>query len=168
MSQQSGRLPQSPSMQQAVAQPAGGNPPLALDGFCPVSLERTMRLDQQPKWVQGDPRWGILHEGRTYLFAGPEEQQIFYSNPYFYAPVLSGNDAVLQVEQGLQTPGAREFGARWRDRVYLFSCRENYDKFRANPTFYENEIIGSQQVVARPAQVPGQPVGAANAPYGYR
>lgn len=165
-----GVQPQTPSQpsQQAAAQPAEGNPPLALDGFCPVSLERTMRLDPQPKWVPGDPRWGLRHEGRTYLFAGPDEQQAFFSNPNFYAPVLSGNDVVFQVEQGRQVPGLREFGARWRDRVYLFSCRESYDKFQANPTMYENEILGQQQA-ASPARMPGQQNGTAmNPAFGYR
>jgi YHS domain-containing protein/thiol-disulfide isomerase/thioredoxin len=166
--QQLGPPSQAPS-QQLAATPADGNPPLALDGFCPVSLEKTMRLDPQPKWISGDPRWGLRHEGRTYLFAGPEEQQAFFGNPNFYAPVLSGSDAVLHVEQGWQVQGAREFGARWRDRVYLFSSRENFDKFQANPTFYENEILGTQQAVVEPAQSPGQHVGAAtNPPYPYR
>ena len=161
------QMPLQPS-QQAAVQPAEGNPPLALDGFCPVSLEKTMRLDAQPKWVPGDPRWGLRHEGRTYLFAGPDEQQAFFSNPNFYAPVLSGNDVVLEVEQGRHVPGLREFGARWRDRVYLFSCRESYDKFQANPTFYENEALGRQQAV-NPVQVPGQQNGTAmNPSFGYR
>lgn len=148
------QMPPQPS-QQVAAQPAEGNPPLALDGFCPVSLERTMRLDPEPKWIPGDPSWGLRHEGRTYLFAGPEEQQAFFNNPNYYAPVLSGNDIVLQVEQGRQVPGSREFGARWRDRVYLFSSRESYDKFQANPAFYENEVLGPQQASQR-AQMPGQ------------
>ena len=144
------------------------NPPLALEGFCAVSLERTMRLDPEPKWIPGDPRWGLRHEGRTYLFAGPEEQQAFFSNPNLYAPVLAGNDIVLHVEQQRQMPGVREFGARWRDRVYLFSSRENYEKFQANPTFYENALLGPQQA-AGPAEMPGQQIGSTmNPPYGYR
>ncbi len=170
MLQQSGQLPQSPSARQAATAPAETNPPFALDGCCPVSLEKAMRLDPQPKWVPGDPRWGLRHEGRTYLFAGPEEQQVFFSDPNFYAPVLSGSDVVLQVEQGQQVPGAREFGARWRDRVYLFSSRENYDKFRENPTFYENELFGAQAAAVGTAQQSGQrAVGAAmNGRYSYR
>ncbi|MHB8902201.1 MAG: thioredoxin family protein [Thermoguttaceae bacterium] len=162
---------QQPPVQSMTGDPLGGNPPLGLDGFCPVSLEKTMRLDPQPKWMPGDARWGLRHEGRTYLFAGPAEQQAFFDNPNFYAPVLSGNDAVLQVEQGRPVPGAREFGARWRDRVYLFSTRESFEKFQSNPAFYENQILGSQQAAAGPAPSPSQnsDLGAAMGPaYGYR
>jgi protein disulfide-isomerase len=128
-----------------------------------------MRLDPQPKWIPGDPRWGVLHEGRTYLLAGPEEQQVFLDNPWFFAPVLSGNDPVFQVEQSRQMPGVREFGARWRDRVYLFSSRENYEKFQANPEFYEREVLGLQQAAAKLQQQAGQQLGGRmNLPYGYR
>lgn len=154
--------------QPLAAAPPAGNPPIALEGFCPVSLERTMRCDPQPKWVPGDPRWGLRHEGRTYLFAGPEQQKAFFENPNLYAPVLSGNDVVLQVERGQQVAGVREFGARWRDRVYLFSNRESFEKFQANPVFYENQILGSQQAVAGPTQSPAQSIGTAPNPYGYR
>lgn len=165
---QPGFSPQPPDQQLAAA-PTTGNPPFALEGFCAVSLERTMRLDPQPRWVPGDPRWGLRHEGRTYLFAGPEEQQAFFDNPNFYAPVLSGYDAVLQIEQGQQVPGVREFGARWRDRVYLFSSRESFEKFQSNPGFYENRILGPQQAVAGPARSSAQNVGAAmNPAHGYR
>ncbi len=154
--------------QQIAAAPPAGNPPVALEGFCPVSLERTMRFDPQPKWVPGDARWGLRHEGRTYLFAGPEQQKAFFENPNFYAPVLSGNDVVLQVEQGQQVAGVREFGARWRDRVYLFSNRESFEKFQGNPDFYEHQILGTQQAVLGPMQSPAQSIGTATNPYGYR
>ena len=115
MGQPAGAMAASPTQPYAPG-PQDGNPPLGLDGFCPVSLERTMRVDPQPRWIPGDPRWGLRHEGRTYLFAGPDEQQAFYNNPNYYAPVRSGADVVLQVEQGVEVPGVREFGARWRNR----------------------------------------------------
>ena len=162
-----------PPMQQGgqPANPAGmgGNPPLALEGFCPVSLERTMRSDN-PQWIRGDARWGAQHEGRTYLFAGPDEQKAFFDNPNFYAPVLSGNDAVFQVERGQQIRGLREFGARWKDHVYLFSSKESFEKFQANPTFYESRVLGTQQAVAGPAgQLPSANADAAMYQgYGYR
>ena len=163
-----GAMPGQAPTQQVAAGPVQENPPLALEGFCPVSLERSMRLDPQPKWIPGDPRWGLRHEGRTYLFAGPEEQQAFFSNPDLYAPVISGNDVVLLVEQGTQVPGVREFGARWRNRVYLFSGRESYERFQANPAHYENEVLRPQPV-AGPARASGQEVGAAvNPSHGYR
>jgi len=120
-----------------------GNPPLALEGYCPVSL-----TDKQ-RWVLGNPRWGARHEGRTYLFAGPEEQQKFLANPDRYAPVLSGLDVVQLVEATQMTDGRREFGAWFGGRVYLFSSEESYQKFSADPYRYIN---GLPQAVARLSQ----------------
>lgn len=119
-------------------------PPLALDGFCPVRLAREWR------WVPGDPAWGAFHEGRTYLFAGPEEQQAFLSDPYRYAPVLSGRDVVSLVDQGRELPGTRSYGARWNDRIYLFNSQENYERFRVNPTLYESNISRNPVATVRP------------------
>ncbi len=119
-------------------------PPLALDGFCPVRLAREWR------WVPGDPAWGVFHEGRTYLFAGPEEQQAFLSDPHRYAPVLSGRDVVGLVDQGRELPGTRSYGARWNDRIYLFNSQENYERFRVNPTLYESNISRNPVATVRP------------------
>src|SRR5262249_18608426 len=52
-----------------------GSPPLGLDGFCAVSLV------ERKKWVAGDPLWGAIHRGRTYLFSGEGERQRFMANP---------------------------------------------------------------------------------------
>ncbi len=120
-----------------------GNPPLALEGYCPVSL-----TDKQ-RWVLGNPRWGARHEGRTYLFAGPEEQQKFLANPDRYAPVLSGMDVVQLVESTQLTEGRREYGAWFGGRVYLFSSEESYQKFSLDPYRYIN---GLPQAVARLSQ----------------
>lgn len=97
--------------------------PLGLEGFCPVSLR------EKGGWVPGNRRWGAFHQGRTYLFAGPEEQERFLKNPEPYAPVLSGNDVVALVEQGQAVPGQRRFGAWYDDHVYLFSSEAAYQKF---------------------------------------
>lgn len=120
-----------------------GNPPLALEGYCPVSL-----TDKQ-RWVLGNPRWGARHEGRTYLFAGPEEQQKFLANPDRYAPVLSGLDVVQLVEATQMSDGRREFGAWFGGRVYLFSSEESYQKFSSDPYRYIN---GLPQAIARLSQ----------------
>ena len=107
-----------------------GNPPLALDGFCPVQLK------EKERWVPGDVRWGARHEGRTYLFSGPEEQKRFFEHPEIYAPVMSGIDVVLAVEQGQSIPGRREFGGWYKGKMYLFSSEECYQRFAANPQRY--------------------------------
>jgi thioredoxin-related protein/YHS domain-containing protein len=120
--------------QNSVAPPiAAGNPPLGLDGFCPVSLMEKQR------WVRGDPHWGVNHRGRIYLFAGPEEQRRFFADPDRYAPIAAGNDVVLAAEQGQSVAGTREHGVFFSNRVYLFSSEASLDKFARNPGAYANQ-----------------------------
>jgi len=135
--------PMAPMQQQApqgqfAGQPAMGLPPgsptLGLDGYCPVQL-----IDNW-SWVVGDRQWGAIHEGRTYLFAGPKERQMFLENPHKYAPVEAGDDAVVLREQGLRVPGRRECGGVYDGRLYLFSSEESYAKFEQAA-----KLAGSQQ-----------------------
>lgn len=126
-----------------------GSPPLALDGFCPV------RLTEQERWVRGDVRWGARHEGRTYLFAGPEEQQRFLASPQKYAPVLAGNDVVIAAEQGQIVPGRREFGAWYHGNVYLFAGEASYQRFNTNPEQYVRSLRqNAGQMAQRPSVSP--------------
>lgn len=107
-----------------------GLPPLALEGYCPVELV------EKHRWVLGTHPWGVIHRGRTYMCAGPEEQKKFLANPDRYAPVLSGYDLVLSVERGLNVPGRREHGVFYRGRVYLFADETTLEAFRKNPRRY--------------------------------
>jgi len=114
----------------AVA-PVPARPPLGLDGFDPVTLiERHRMTPNDPHcWVQGDPRWGVVHRGTVYLFAGPDEQKRFLAEPDRYSPALSGNDPIIAFDQGRLVQGTRQFGTFYGDRVYLFSSADNLAKF---------------------------------------
>lgn len=129
-----------PAMRAAEVPP--GNPPLALDGYCPV------QLTEKERWVRGSPKWGVRHEGRTYLFAGPEEQSRFYSQPDRFAPVLGGEDVVLLLEQGEHVPGRREHGGWFQGRVYLFVSEVSFQKFFADPHRYASAIAKTKASVA--------------------
>lgn len=108
-----------------------GSPPLCLDGYCPVQLVESHR------WVPGDTRWGVIHQGRTYLFAGQEEQRRFLSgNGDAYAPVMSGLDVVMAVERREQVPGSLHYGGFFANRVYLFASEETLQKFSQRPEYY--------------------------------
>jgi thiol-disulfide isomerase/thioredoxin len=115
----------------AAPPPVPPRPPLGLDGFCPVTLiERHHATPSDPHcWVQGDPRWGVVHRGTVYLFAGPEEQKRFLADPDRFSPALSGNDPIIAFDQGRLVQGTRQFGTFYGDRVYLFSSAENLAKF---------------------------------------
>lgn len=134
--------PAAPAGPQAVAPPAAapsaGTPQLGLDGFCPVRLVETQ------KWTPGDRRWGVIHQGRVYLFAGPNEQARFYANPDAYAPVNSGNDVIVALETGQAAPGLRQHGVYYGNRIYLFSSEQSLQKFEREPDRY---AVAAQQTL---------------------
>ncbi len=112
-----------------------------LDGYCPVSL----RTSQLKDWTPGNPAYGIWHRDRLYLFAGPRELEAFKANPDYYAPVLSGNDPVLAVDNHQMVTGQRQFGFVYRDHVYLFSSQESSLRFHNNPERYAEPIRQAMQ-----------------------
>lgn len=111
-------------------------PPIGMDGYCPVSV-----TPPGPKlkgaWKKGDPRYGAVHRGRTYLFVSAVEQAKFLANPDAYCPVLSGADPVIFAETGKLVDGKREFGMalthEGRDEMYFFTSEENLLRFNQNP-----------------------------------
>lgn len=144
-----------PAAEAAVASAASpttqlpaGSPELALDGYCPVELVRNTR------WVKGDPRWGAVHEGRTYLFAGPEQQAEFLAGPTPYAPVLGGLDPVMALDFNSVADGARRYGAEFAGRIFLFGSERTLDRFRADPTRYSPHALVEWQA----ARQAGNPV----------
>jgi thiol-disulfide isomerase/thioredoxin len=118
-----------------VASLSSGSPPMGLDGYCPVSLV------EKGQWIRGDKRWGAYHQGRTYLFAGPEEQSRFLKNFNRYAPVASGVDIVLVNDEHRTVPGMREHGVFFADRIFLFAGEASLQKFSANPNFYVSQVL---------------------------
>jgi protein disulfide-isomerase len=133
-----------------AASPSSANPPLALDGYCPVSLV------EKHKWVPGDKRYGANHLGRVYLFAGPEEQSKFFANANFdrYAPVASGVDVVMAAEEHKMVPGKREHGVFFKDRIFLFANEASVQKFYTNPFFYMGQALGAPLQASANGQQP--------------
>ena len=125
------------TMQQTPTQPAA--PQYGLEGYCPV------RLVETHAWVRGNPQWGAVHRGITYLFAGPAEQQRFLQNPDRYAPVLSGMDPILALTRGVSVPGDRRHGVFYEGRIYLFSNEQTLEEFGRNPGRYAAEILQARR-----------------------
>ena len=109
--------------------PAGdeGEPPLALDGFCPVTLA------EREVWQRGDARWGAVHRGRTYLFVTQDQQQKFLADPDRFSPMLSGCDVVRYTERGEIVPGKRRHGMWYQGKMYLFSDEATLEQFSRSP-----------------------------------
>jgi len=135
-----GGMTPAPGMASGPANPAAGaaspaaqanaNSALGLDGYCPV------RLGEKQTWALGDRRYGAVHRGRTYLFVGAEEQAKFLANPDAYAPMMSGYDVVLAMEQGQTVAGKRQHGVFFGTKVFLFSSEETLQRFSQNPEQY--------------------------------
>jgi protein disulfide-isomerase len=125
-----------------------GAPPLGFEGYCPVSM-RNMNLT---KWVPGDPKWGAIHRGRTYWFAGAQEQQQFLAQPDYYAPALSGDDPVMAIDHHQTVPGLRAHSLDYDNQFYMFSSEATLQQFTANPERYAASV---RQAMGMP---PGQHV----------
>ncbi|MDY0166081.1 MAG: hypothetical protein RBS80_06030 [Thermoguttaceae bacterium] len=83
----------------------------------------------------------MIHRGRTYLFADAEKAARFFQDPDRYAPVLSGQDVVLAVDEGRYVSGQREHGAFFGHRVYLFSSEETLQRFENHPNRYADAAV---------------------------
>jgi YHS domain-containing protein len=131
--------PREPLAKATATRPAArdispASPPSGLDGYCPVSLHR------DNNWVKGDLKHGVIHRGRTYLFATEKEKQLFFADPDEYSPVLAGIDPVLLTDRGQAVEGARAHGVVYRKRIYLFSSEENLERFWQEPERYASPI----------------------------
>ncbi|HZZ27837.1 MAG TPA: hypothetical protein VFE46_07490 [Pirellulales bacterium] len=127
-----------PSSSQATAQFTATVPPLALDGYCPVTLV------EQQRWQVGDRRWGVIHRGRTYLFTGPEQQKRFLADPDRYSPAISGQDVVMAIDYGQDVSGKRALGISYQNRIYLFSNEASRQIFSQNPKRYVAEVLQAE------------------------
>lgn len=128
-----------PPMPPVAQQLPPGSPPLGMDGYCPVTLV------MQKKWVAGDKRFGAIHRGRTYLFAGEDEQKRFLANPDSFSPVMSGIDPVLALDQNQTIAGTRKYGVFMGGRIYLFSSQESMSQFEKNPKRYAAEVLQARR-----------------------
>ncbi|TWT48489.1 DUF255 domain-containing protein [Botrimarina hoheduenensis] len=129
----------TPASQTAAPQLPAGSPPLAFDGYCPVSMKRDWA------WKQGDVRYGAIHRGRTYLFTSAEHRDTFLATPDDFAPALSGADPVLAVDQRQNVAGSRQYAVEYRGKFFFFASEETLSRFWTNADGYAN---GAERVAA--------------------
>lgn len=160
---QSGSRTYPPSGSTARTSPPAGSgqraeqqAPLALEGYCPVSIL------QMRKWVKGDPAYRVVYDGRTYLFANEQGQKMFEANPPKYVPALGGDCVVALVKMGKRVPGDIRHASIHDGRLFLFSSADAKKMFLAEPATYANADLayGGNCVVCRVGMqqtVPGKP-----------
>jgi protein disulfide-isomerase len=124
---------QAPSGNAGIALPPGV-PPMGFEGYCPVTMRKSWQ------WVSGDPRWGAVHRGRTYLFTNEENRDEFLNKPDYYAPALSGIDPVLAIEQNQMVSGRREHSLEYDNQFFFFSNEATLEQFRRSPERYVDGV----------------------------
>ena len=147
---QSGTVAPASAQEAADAEAADdpyGSMPVGMEGYCPVTLA------ERGAWVEGRAQWGVRHRGRTYLFAGADQQKAFLADPDRYAPVLSGDDPVLALDGGKSMPGQRRYGVTYQSRTYLFSSTETRDAFAANPQRYTGRAVVAEHAAPESSTV---------------
>jgi YHS domain-containing protein len=121
--------------------------PLALEGFCPVTL------CTEERWVAGNPAYCTMYQGHIFRFASIETLTTFTRNPANYIPVAMGEDIVLMVDRNKRVNGNRKFGAWFQGRVFLFASQETLNVFAERPDYY-TEIALKYEVARRDQAVP--------------
>ncbi len=104
--------------------------PIAMSGFCPVSILDTER------WVRGLAEHGAVLDGQTYLFAGKPQRRKFLANPAKYVPALGGDCTVCLAEKGKRVPGSVYHAVFHNRRLYLFPGQEQKETFKSDPQKY--------------------------------
>ncbi|MDR3183089.1 MAG: thioredoxin family protein [Planctomycetaceae bacterium] len=121
--------------------------PLALEGFCPVTLSL------EERWVSGNPVYCTMYQGAVFRFTSQETLLAFAKEPARFVPAAMGEDIVLMVDRNKRVNGSREFGAWFQSRVFLFSSQETLDAFAAKPEYYA-EIAAKYETARRDTHYP--------------
>lgn len=104
--------------------------PIALDGYCPVTLvEKRM-------WRKGKMLHSVTHYGRLFFFASADARETFLKYPDHFAPEMLGHDVVQFAEHMHWTRGKREFGVFYQDQIWLFESEDSRRKFKESPETY--------------------------------
>lgn len=131
--------PPNASGNSVAMEPTNSSPaaekPFCMDGYCPVTLA------DERRWAEGDPRWGAVHRGRTYLFVSEQARQRFMADPDSFSPMLAGFDPVAYVEDGVAQEGERAHGLVFRNQIFLFASEEHLNRFWQNPDRYEGMVL---------------------------
>jgi YHS domain-containing protein len=110
-------------------------------GYCPVSI-RTKGV-----WVRGRQEDRVVIDDHLVFFtAGPEEHDIFLSDPIKYIPALGGYCAVSLVDQDRRVKGSMYHAWEYLGRLYLFADEAHKAAFKADPAKYASVDLAANGV----------------------
>lgn len=113
-------------------------PPLALAGYCPVSLYTERRL------VRGRAENAVEHEGYLYHFASAAQKDQFARDPERYIPVNRGNCPVAQLDRDTAEPGQPRWGVIYQGRVFVCASEVARRRFLEEPERYALVDVAEQ------------------------
>jgi protein disulfide-isomerase len=120
---------------------------LAMDGHCAVTLL------EKNEWVEGNPKFGVIHLGHLYLFVDADAMQRFLTEPEPFTPVLNGIDVVRFFEEKRIVQGKRDFGVRDPDhnRMFFFADEASLIHFENQHARYTEAAISVTRQAAAEA-----------------
>jgi YHS domain-containing protein len=104
--------------------------PLALAGYCPVSLVRDRKL------VPGQTEYTVNHAGWKYRFASLDSSDRFRKEPNSYVPAKNGSCPVNQLDHGKARTGDPRWGVLYKSHLFLCASEEDRRRFLENPERY--------------------------------
>lgn len=120
-------------------------PELAMQGFCPVTVI------QEDRWVEGNPKFGVIHLGKLYLFTNTDNMQTFLADPIPYTPVLNEIDVVRFFEERKIVKGKREWGLKdpTHNRMFFFADEAAMNHFWNEYERYTGAAISVMEKAVR-------------------
>jgi thioredoxin-related protein/YHS domain-containing protein/ElaB/YqjD/DUF883 family membrane-anchored ribosome-binding protein len=124
----------NPALAPSATVMAAGTYPVAMGGYCPVTLAT------EKKWKKGQPQFGVMHRRRTFLFASEIEQKKFLLEPDRFSPVMTGYDPVKFMQTGELVDGSPAYSLTYRKQVYLFTSDAALKSFWQNPAQFNEGL----------------------------
>ncbi|MGO9914060.1 MAG: thioredoxin family protein [Isosphaeraceae bacterium] len=112
--------------------------PLALLGYCPVSLVRDRKL------VLGQAGFTVEREGRIYRFGERAMAEEFRKQPDRFMPRNDGACPVSEVDLGTKLAGSPKWGVIYQDRLFLCASAEARQQFASSPERYAAVDVAEQ------------------------
>ncbi len=113
--------------------PCDASVPLALDGFCPVSMFKRSEL------IRGADDQCCVYKDRRYQFVSAPEREAFIQNPKKFLPSEEGYCVVTWAETHRRAQGSIEFPALFGDYLFLFANDDARQRFLQDPERYVDQ-----------------------------
>lgn len=144
-------IPPTKSIVEETAQkpPTTGPTQPAMDGYCVIQAK-------QGKWELGAPQFAVQHRGQVYWLSSAAAQQQFLANPDKAAPVLSGYDPMILLNEGRLVPGTihHTLHERMTDQLFLFSSNATKEAYfpAGDETAFEKNTRALLAILNKAAQ----------------